>query len=161
MVPGRIADEPKGKSGIAHFFEHLMFRGTRKHSAWRIFQNRRAGLAGRIMPSPPMISLLIFSGAHRDKLATMMKMEAERMQKLIIDAEIVAIERDVILEERSMRVDGNPSSLLSEKMRARLHDGTPTPYRPSVGAARLSGLTQKMRALFTAAITRPIMLCGW
>ncbi|MCH1486260.1 MAG: insulinase family protein, partial [Alphaproteobacteria bacterium] len=54
----------------------------------------------------------------------MMEMEAERMQKLIIQDEIVAIERDVILEERSSRVDGRPASLLSEQLRHRLHKGT-------------------------------------
>lgn len=117
------ADEPKGKSGIAHFFEHLMFRGT-ENIAPGEFSKTVARLGGQDNAFTSYDFTAYYQRIHRDKLATMMKMEAERMQKLIIDAEIVAIERDVILEERSMRVDGNPSSLLSEKMRARLHDGT-------------------------------------
>ena len=117
------ADEPKGKSGIAHFFEHLMFRGT-ENIAPGEFSKTVARLGGQDNAFTSYDFTAYYQRIQRDKLATMMRMEAERMQKLIIDAEIVAIERDVILEERSMRVDGNPSSLLSEKMRARLHDGT-------------------------------------
>ena len=118
------ADEPKGKSGIAHFFEHLMFRGT-ENIAPGEFSKTVARLGGQDNAFTSYDFTAYFQRIHRDKLETMMRMEAERMQKLIIDADIVAIERDVILEERSMRVDGNPSSLLSEKMRARLHEGTP------------------------------------
>ena len=117
------ADEPKGKSGIAHFFEHLMFRGT-ENIAPGEFSKTVARLGGQDNAFTSYDFTAYFQRIHRDKLETMMRMEAERMQKLIIDADIVAIERDVILEERSMRVDGNPSSLLSEKMRARLHAGT-------------------------------------
>lgn len=116
------ADEPKGKSGIAHFFEHLMFRGT-ENIAPGEFSKTVARLGGQDNAFTSYDFTAYFQRIHRDKLATMMQMEAERMQKLIIDADIVAVERDVILEERSMRVDGQPSSLLSEKMRARLYDG--------------------------------------
>ena len=76
------------------------------------------------MPSPLMIIPAYFQRIAKDKLGQMMQMEAERMQKLIIQPDIVAVERDVILEERSMRVDGRPSSLLAEQMRKRLHQGT-------------------------------------
>jgi zinc protease len=118
------ADEPIGKSGIAHFFEHLMFRGT-ENIAPGEFSKTVARLGGEDNAFTSYDFTAYFQRIHRDKLATMMQMEAERMQKLIIDEAIVAVERDVILEERSMRVDGNPSALLSERMRARLHANTP------------------------------------
>ena len=117
------ADEAVGKSGIAHFFEHLMFRGTEKIPPGE-FSKTVARLGGQDNAFTSYDYTAYFQRVHRDKLARMMEMEAERMQALIIEPEIVAVERDVILEERSMRVDGNPSSLLSEQMRARLHKGT-------------------------------------
>ena len=116
------ADEPQGKSGIAHFFEHLMFRGT-ENIAPGEFSKTVARLGGQDNAFTSYDFTAYFQRIHRDKLTTMMQMEAERMQKLIIDEAIVAVERDVILEERSMRVDTNPGSLLSERMRARLYDG--------------------------------------
>ena len=118
------ADEPKGKSGIAHFFEHLMFRGT-ENIAPGEFSKTVARLGGQDNAFTSYDFTAYFQRIHRDKLGTMMRMEAERMRTLIINPEIVAVERGVILEERSMRVDGNPSALLNEKMRARLHKGTP------------------------------------
>lgn len=117
------ADEDVGKSGIAHFFEHLMFRGTQKIAPGE-FSKTVARLGGQDNAFTSYDFTAYFQRVHKSKLDRMMEMEAERMQALIIEPKIVAVERDVILEERSMRVDGNPSSLLSEQMRARLHDGT-------------------------------------
>ena len=117
------ADEPKGKSGIAHFFEHLMFRGTEKIAPGE-FSKTVARLGGQDNAFTSYDYTPYFQRVQRTKLGRMMEMEAERMQALIIEPDIVGVERDVILEERSMRVDTNPSALLSEQMRARLHDGT-------------------------------------
>ena len=117
------ADEPPGKSGIAHFFEHLMFRGT-ENIASGDFSKIVAQLGGQDNAFTSYDFTAYFQRIHKDKLGRMMAMEAERMQKLIIEPEIVAVERDVILEERSMRVDSRPGSLLAEQMRKRLHAGT-------------------------------------
>jgi zinc protease len=117
------ADEAPGKSGIAHFFEHLMFRGTEKIAPGE-FSKTVARLGGQDNAFTSYDYTAYFQRVPRDKMARMMEMEAERMQALIIEPTIVGVERDVILEERSMRVDGNPSGLLSEQMRARLHAGT-------------------------------------
>lgn len=117
------ADEPKGKSGIAHFFEHLMFRGTENMPSGE-FSKTVARLGGQDNAFTSYDFTAYFQRIAKDKLGQMMQMEAERMQKLIIQPDIVAVERDVILEERSMRVDGRPASLLAEQMRKRLHDGT-------------------------------------
>ncbi len=117
------ADEPKGKSGIAHFFEHLMFRGT-ENIASGDFSKIVARLGGQDNAFTSYDFTAYFQRISKDKLGRVMQMEAERMQKLIIAPDIVAVERDVILEERSMRVDGRPTSLLREKMRNRLHCGT-------------------------------------
>ena len=117
------ADEPKGKSGIAHFFEHLMFRGTQNLPSGA-FSKTVARLGGQDNAFTSYDYTAYFQRIAKDKLGQMMAMEAERMQNLIIQPDIVAVEREVILEERSMRVDGRPSSLLAEQMRKRLHEGT-------------------------------------
>ena len=117
------ADEPKGKSGIAHFFEHLMFRGTENIPPGD-FSKTVARLGGQDNAFTSYDYTAYFQRIAKDKLGQMMQMEAERMQKLIIKPDIVAVERDVILEERSMRVDGRPASLLAEQMRKKLHAGT-------------------------------------
>ena len=117
------ADEPPGKSGIAHFFEHLMFRGT-ENIASGDFSKTVARLGGQDNAFTSYDYTAYFQRIHRDKLPVMMQMEAERMTKLIIDPDIVAVERDVILEERSLRVDSRPASLLAEQIRKRLHAGT-------------------------------------
>lgn len=116
------ADEPPGKSGIAHFFEHLMFRGTETIASGD-FSKIVARLGGQDNAFTSYDFTAYFQRIHRDKLPEMMRMEAERMTKLIINPDIVAVERDVILEERSLRVDSQPGSLMAEQMRKRLHRG--------------------------------------
>lgn len=113
-------DDPRGKSGLAHFFEHLMFRGTEKIGKGE-FSGIVTKLGGQLNASTSNDFTNYFERIAIDKLPEMMRMEADRMQNLIINPELVALERDVILEERSMRVDGNPESLLREKMLAQLH----------------------------------------
>lgn len=127
-------DDPEGKSGLAHFFEHLMFRGTQAIGKGEFVLNvRRRG--GQLNASTAADYTNYFERIALDQLPDMMRMEADRMQNLIINPELVALERDVILEERSFRVDGRPESLLREQMVTRLHqDGA---YRaPIIGWRR-------------------------
>ena len=118
------ADEPAGKSGIAHFFEHLMFRGTATFPDGT-FSKTVAALGGQDNAFTSYDYTAYFQRIAADKIETVMAMEADRMRNLIVNAELVAIERDVILEERAQRVDTNPGALLSEKLRAKLHAGAP------------------------------------
>lgn len=127
-------DDPEGKSGLAHFFEHMMFRGTQTIGKGEFVLNvRRRG--GQLNASTSSDYTNYFERIALDQLPDMMRMEADRMQNLIINPELVALERDVILEERSFRVDGRPASLLREQMVTRLHqDGA---YRaPIIGWRR-------------------------
>ena len=126
MVVYRVgsADEKAGKSGIAHFFEHLMFRGTPRYPDGA-FAEHVAALGGQSNAFTSYDYTAYFERVSSDRLADMMEMEADRMQNLIINPDIVRIERDVILEERSLRTDGNPAALLSEKTRARLYKSRP------------------------------------
>ena len=118
------ADEPEGKSGIAHFLEHLMFKGTEKIPPGE-FSKIVARNGGRDNAFTSFDYTGYFQRVAVDRLPLVMEMEADRMTNLQLTDEVVLPERDVIIEERRSRVDNNPASLLSEKMNAALFGDHP------------------------------------
>ncbi len=113
------ADDPLGQSGIAHFLEHLMFKGTEKHPAGE-FSKVVSGLGGQENAFTSFDYTAYFQRVAREHLGTMMAFEADRMTNLLLDDAVIAPERDVVLEERRMRVETDPASQLSEAMAAAL-----------------------------------------
>ena len=113
------ADDPLGQSGIAHFLEHLMFKGTDRHPAGA-FSKAVSALGGQENAFTSYDYTAYFQRVARDHLGTMMGFEADRMGGLVLDDAVVAPERDVVLEERRMRVETDPSAQLSEAMAASL-----------------------------------------
>ncbi|MFE1600685.1 M16 family metallopeptidase [Methylobacterium sp. ID0610] len=113
------ADDPLGQSGIAHFLEHLMFKGTEKHPVGA-FSKAVSSLGGQENAFTSFDYTAYFQRVARDNLKTMMEFEADRMTGLVLDDAVVAPERDVVLEERRMRVETDPSAQLSEAMAASL-----------------------------------------
>ena len=111
------ADEPHGHSGIAHFLEHLMFKGTDK-VAPGAFSTIVEAQGGNDNAFTSWDYTGYFQRVAADRLDLMMQMEADRMRNLRLLPGDVTTEREVILEERSQRTDSNPSALLSEQMRA-------------------------------------------
>jgi len=125
------ADEPPGKSGIAHFFEHLMFKGTKNHPFGE-FSAKVAEIGGSENAFTSWDYTAYYQTVLPDALATMMSYESDRMRNLILTDEVVGPERDVILEERRSRIDGSPEALLSEEIDATLFQNQP--YRiPVIG----------------------------
>ncbi|WP_416223180.1 M16 family metallopeptidase [Tianweitania sp.] len=125
------ADEAPGKSGIAHFFEHLMFKGTSNHSAGE-FSAAVAAIGGSENAFTSYDYTAFFQQVSPDALETMMGFEADRMRNLVLTDAVIGPERDVILEERRMRIEGDPSALLQEEMSATLYQNHP--YRiPVIG----------------------------
>ncbi len=114
------ADEPQGKSGIAHFLEHLMFKGTEKIAPGE-FSKIIARNGGEDNAFTTHDATAYFQRVAKDRLALVMGMEADRMANLRLSEEDVTTERKVILEERRSRVDNDPSSILSEEMAASLY----------------------------------------
>lgn len=114
------ADEPWGKSGIAHFFEHLMFKGTDDLAPGE-FSRIVAENGGQGNAFTSYDYTGYYQRVAADRLGLMMELEAERMRDLILNDEVVETEREVILEERNQRTENDPSSLLDEQMRAALH----------------------------------------
>jgi len=113
------ADEPRGHSGIAHFFEHLMFKGTRE-----IPPGEYSRTIARNGGDDNAFTSWDYTAYHvriaRDRLELVMRMEADRMRNLRYTDETFLSERDVIVEERRQRIDNSPGAVLGERMRAML-----------------------------------------
>ena len=111
------ADEPAGQSGIAHFLEHLMFKGT-ENTPDGEFSYIVARNGGTENAFTSYDYTAYFQNVAADRLELVMELEAERMTGLVMSDEDVETERQVILEERRMRTDNNPSAILAEQVRA-------------------------------------------
>ena len=118
------ADEPAGHSGIAHFLEHLMFKGTEK-IAPNAFSGIVEAQGGDDNAFTSWDYTAYFQRIAADRLELVMEMEADRMRNLRLTEDDVTTERQVILEERAQRTDSDPSSLLMEQMRAAQFLNTP------------------------------------
>src|SRR5918995_3172801 len=125
------ADETPGKSGLAHFLEHLMFKGTSKHPAGE-FSKTVLRIGGNENAFTSLDYTGYFQRVPREQLGKMMEFEADRMTGLILKDENVLPERDVVLEEYNMRVANNPDSRLSEQIMAALYLNHPY-GRPVIG----------------------------
>ncbi|WP_075284474.1 M16 family metallopeptidase [Roseibium aggregatum] len=109
------ADEPEGQSGVAHFLEHLMFKGTHDHPNGE-FSKMVADRGGQENAFTSTDYTAYFQKVAKQHLPLMMKLEADRMENLVLSDEVVTPERDVVLEERRMRVDSEPGSRLQEAL---------------------------------------------
>lgn len=125
------ADEPVGKTGVAHFLEHLLFKGTKAHPKGEF--SRMVALRGG---EENAFTSSDYTGYYqrmaKEHLPLVMELESDRMANLVLDEKEVAAERDVVMEERRSRVDNDPGSQLSEELLAALY--RVHPYgRPVIG----------------------------
>jgi len=110
------ADETPGKSGLAHFLEHLMFKGT-KQNPTGYFSRFIAQIGGQENAFTTSDYTAYYQRVPREYLAKMMALEADRMTGLVLTDEVVLPERDVVLEEYTcawptIRAHGFPSRLM-------------------------------------------------
>ena len=135
-------DEPKGKTGISHLLEHMMFKGTSQYgpkSFSRIIQ-KNGGIDNAFTTRD---FTMYFETLSSDRIELAIKLEADRMQNLLLRPEDVRYERSVVMEERRMRYEDDPQNLLYEEVLAtafKVH-----PYRnPVIGwMSDLASITQK------------------
>ena len=125
------ADETAGQSGLAHFLEHLMFKGTSKNPQGR-FSQVVATIGGQENAFTSSDYTGYFQRVPRDKLKEMMEFEADRMTGLTLTDDVVRPELKVVLEEQNMRVANNPAARLGEQMDAALYLNHPY-GRPVIG----------------------------
>ncbi|MET0439367.1 MAG: pitrilysin family protein [Devosia sp.] len=127
------ADDPAGQSGVAHFLEHLMFKGTAKYPAGTL-EGMVNELGGETNAFTTADVTVYFQTVPPDALADMMDIEADRMRNLVLAPEVIDAERAVILDERRQRVEAQPGSILAEQVTATLYQNHP--YRiPVIGWA--------------------------
>ncbi|WP_299355587.1 pitrilysin family protein [uncultured Shimia sp.] len=109
------ADEQPGVSGVAHFLEHLLFKGTDTLESGE-FSATVAANGGRDNAFTSYDYTAYFQRVAADRLELMMKMEADRMVNLRLDEADILTERDVIIEERNQRTENSPGALMREQM---------------------------------------------
>jgi zinc protease len=118
------ADEPKGKSGLAHFLEHLMYKGTRKNPPG-VYGDAVASDGAQYNAFTWMDYTVYHVRVPKPLLSRVMELEADRMRGLLLDPEPMETERQVIKEERRERHESRPEQLLVERMDSVLLKDTP------------------------------------
>ncbi len=130
-IKAGAADDPQGKSGLAHYLEHLMFKGT-KNVPDGEYSKRIEALGGQYNAFTSADFTGYYVNIAREHLPMVMELEADRMQGLLPPLQVFEKERDVIVEERKSRTDSQPSALLAEQMGSTLYQHHP--YRiPIIG----------------------------
>ena len=108
-------NEARGATGIAHFLEHMMFKGTPTHGrgqfARLVEQN---GGQDNAFTSQDVTSYFVDIVA--DKLDLVLELDADRMRNLLLDPKEIDSERQVILEERRTRTEDDPGGFLGEEV---------------------------------------------
>jgi zinc protease len=135
------ADEMPGKSGLAHFLEHLMFKGTAKHPAG-LFSTVVARIGGQENAFTSNDYTGYYQRVPSEKLKTVMEFEADRMTGLVLTDAVVKPELQVILEERNQRIENNPRGRFGEQIDAALFLNSPY-GKPVIGwRHEMEGLTR-------------------
>ncbi|MGP6087012.1 M16 family metallopeptidase [Antarctobacter jejuensis] len=113
------ADERPGVSGVAHFLEHLLFKGTDTLAPGE-FSATVAANGGSDNAFTSYDTTAYHQRVAADRLGLMMKMEADRMVNIRLGESDILTEREVIIEERNQRVENSPGALFREQQSAAL-----------------------------------------
>jgi zinc protease len=125
------ADEPGGISGVSHALEHMMFKGTSAHPSGD-FSKKIAAIGGQENAFTSYDYTAYFEKIAAFQLPMSFKLEADRMQHLLLEAKEFTKEIDVIKEERRLRIDDNPRALALERYLASAHLAAPY-HHPVIG----------------------------
>lgn len=132
-------NDPKGKGGLAHLLEHLMFRGTSKVSD-KVFNRLTDENGAQNNAYTTYAETGYYEFSDISKLELMMALEADRMHNLDVSAEAFAAERDIVLQERLQRFETQPAPLFYEALRKLLWQEHPL-------AQPVSGNVNEIKAL--------------
>ncbi|MCC7440080.1 MAG: insulinase family protein [Bdellovibrionales bacterium] len=141
-------DEPRGKTGMAHLFEHLMFKGTEKYPEKEFF-NQLEARGAEVNAYTVRDYTVYYETFTPDLLGKVIEMEADRFENFKLTPALLDTERLVVFEERRLRTDNSPSGRMNEalwKLAFRSH-----PYRwPVIGEPQdLAGLrAEDLQAFF-------------
>jgi len=106
-------DEKPGRTGFAHLFEHLMFKGSKnvrpdQHPSWI------TGIGGESNAETDEDATIYWETVPAQYLPLVLWLEADRMASLDVSEDKFKTEREVVKEERRMRVENQPFGLLPE-----------------------------------------------
>lgn len=124
-------DEVDGTSGVAHLLEHMMFKGTKKVGPGE-FNKQVAAAGGRDNAFTSYDYTAYFQQVPKEALGKMMTLEADRMSNLQITEDGFRKEIEVVKEERRLRTDDKPRSLVVEQLMATAFQAHPY-RRPIIG----------------------------
>jgi len=124
-------DEFNGSTGVAHVLEHMMFKGTQTVPPGE-FSKRIAAAGGRENAFTSRDHTAYFQQMQKDRLALSMQLEADRMTNLVISDALFAKEIQVVMEERRLRTDDQPQSVVYERLMAAAYQAHPY-RRPIIG----------------------------
>jgi len=124
-------DEFNGTTGVAHVLEHMMFKGTQNVPPGE-FSRRIAAAGGRENAFTSRDYTAYFQQMQKDRLELAMQLEADRMANLVISDELFAKEIQVVMEERRLRTDDQPQSVVYERLMATAYQAHPY-RRPIIG----------------------------
>ncbi len=130
-LPIGSADDPAGKSGLAHYLEHLMFKGTPTTPSGE-YSRQIERMGGNLNAFTGRDFTGYYVDIAKEYLEQVMALEADRFANLSPDPGEAEKELNVVLEERKSRIDNRPTSLLAEEMQSTLFQHHP--YRiPTIG----------------------------
>jgi zinc protease len=108
-------NEQRGATGIAHFLEHMMFKGTPRYGP-RVFAELVEQSGGQDNAFTTQDVTSYFVNIAADKLDLVLDLEADRMRNLLLDAREIESERQVVIEERRTRTEDDPEGFLGEEV---------------------------------------------
>lgn len=154
LVKAGAADDPYGKTGLAHYLEHLMFTGS-KNYAEGIYDHTIARLGGEHNAYTTKDFTVYYATIAREHLGTVMAMEADRFANPTFAPDKVARELKVITEERNARVENNAAAQWAEQLTALTFLNHPY-HHPTIGWAEdMATLTLTDAETFFRTYYRP------
>jgi zinc protease len=125
-------NEKKGRTGFAHLFEHMMFKGS-KNVEPEGHPSRISSVGGQSNASTNEDATVFWQTFPAQYLPMVLWLEADRMATLRIDEKVFETEREVVKEERRMRVENQPYGRLNEIIYDQAF--TTHPYKhPTIGS---------------------------
>jgi len=148
------ADDPQGKSGLAHYHEHLMFKGSPRFGSGE-FVRITTNNGGEQNAFTGYDTTSYYVTIAKDRLPLVMELEADRMRGLTVPEAEAVQEKQVIIEERRQRIENSPDALLNEQVNATLFRNHPY-HVPIIGwMHEMEGLTRKDAMDFHARYYHP------
>lgn len=106
-------DDPPSRSGMAHFMEHFMFKGTQKFEMGRFIQElERVG--AEVNADTARDYTVFYENIPQSALPLVIELEADRLANIKIDKTKLALEKQIVLEEQSFKYQEDPSGQAQE-----------------------------------------------